>query len=57
MQRHPFTSRFHGPATLSISNAILYARAPFILSYTYSSYNSSGLCSKVHHIVERLPKL
>ena len=46
MQRHPFASRFDGPAAPLISHAIIYIRAPFIASYAYSSYNSSGLGSK-----------
>ena len=43
---HPFTSRFDGPGAPLISHAILYFRASFISSYTYSSYNSAGPCSK-----------
>ena len=46
MRRHPFPSKFDGPAAPLISRAILYIRAPFISSYAYSSYNSPGPCSK-----------
>ena len=46
MPNHPFSSRFDGPAAPLISRAILYIKAPFIFFYAYSSYNSSGPCSK-----------
>ena len=46
MRRHTFAPRFDGPAAPLISRATLYIRAPFISSYAYSSYNSSGPCIK-----------
>ena len=55
MRHHPFASRFNGPAAPLISRAILYIRAPFISSYAYSSYNSSGPCVvKDRRILEHL---
>ena len=46
MRCHPFASRFDGCAAPLISRAILYIRSPFISAYAYSSYESSGTCSK-----------
>ena len=46
MRHHPFSSRFDEPAAPLISRTVLYIRAPFISSYAYFSFNSSGSCSK-----------
>ena len=55
MRRHPSASRFDWPAGPLISRAMLYIKAPFISLYAYSSYNSSGQCSKkVHRLLEHL---
>ena len=46
MRCHAFTSTFDGPATPLISQVIFYIKSLLIFSYAYSSYNSSGPCSK-----------